>query len=290
MIEVQRELTERALEILAIPAGQTRMLLDIGAGTGISGGVLSEYEHMWVGVDISNGMLKMAANNEENEGDLMLGDMGQGFGFSPGTFDGAISISALQWLCTAEQKCHNPIRRLNKFFQSLYSCLIKGARCAFQFYPSNPEQVEMITNAAMKNGFTGGIIVDYPNSKKAKKYYLFLIAGFSTEMHNEAKSVIFPKAKTGEPGQSDDEMAGGEGDDDSDEDENGRKYKKKEQQVGLFGTKSIKKHHRAKKYHSEFGQVKSKSWILAKKERAKRQGKDSVNDSKYSGRKRSSRF
>lgn len=57
---------------------------------------------MWVGVDIAKGMLGVAANNDENEGDLVLGDMGHGFGFRPGTFDGAISISALQWLCTAE--------------------------------------------------------------------------------------------------------------------------------------------------------------------------------------------
>jgi 18S rRNA (guanine1575-N7)-methyltransferase len=58
----------------------------------------------------------------------------------------------------------------------------------------------MITNAAMKNGFTGGMIIDYPNSKKAKKYYLFLVAGFSEEIYQEAKSVIMPKAKSGEPG------------------------------------------------------------------------------------------
>jgi len=45
----------------------------------------------------------------------------------------------------------------------------------------------MITNAAMKNGFTGGLIVDYPNSQKAKKYYLFLMAGYSEEIMNEAR-------------------------------------------------------------------------------------------------------
>lgn len=52
----------------------------------------------------------------------------------------------------------------------------------------------MITNAAMKNGFTGGLIIDYPNSKKKLKYFLFLMAGFSEEIHNEAKSVIMPGA------------------------------------------------------------------------------------------------
>lgn len=54
----------------------------------------------------------------------------------------------------------------------------------------------------MKNGFTGGMIIDYPNSKKAKKYYLFLVAGFSEEIYQEAKSVIMPKAKSGEPGEN----------------------------------------------------------------------------------------
>ena len=32
-------------------------------------------------------------------GDLFLADMGQGLSFRPGTFDAAISISAVQWLC-----------------------------------------------------------------------------------------------------------------------------------------------------------------------------------------------
>lgn len=48
----------------------------------------------------------------------------------------------------------------------------------------------MITRIAMKNGFTGGLIVDYPNSKKARKYYLFLMAGFSEEIQAEAKKAI----------------------------------------------------------------------------------------------------
>lgn len=34
--------------------------------------------------------------------------------------------------------------------------------------------MEMLTNAAIKSGLTGGIYIDYPNSKVAKKYYLVL--------------------------------------------------------------------------------------------------------------------
>lgn len=35
----------------------------------------------------------------------------------------------------------------------------------------------MITSAAMKSGFSGGLVVDFPNSTRAKKYYLVIEAG-----------------------------------------------------------------------------------------------------------------
>lgn len=37
----------------------------------------------------------------------------------------------------------------------------------------------MITNAAMKCGFSGGLIIDFPNSSKAKKIYLVIDAGYT---------------------------------------------------------------------------------------------------------------
>ena len=58
------------------------------------------------------------------EGDLFLWDMGDGLGFRPGTFDGVISISALQWLCNADKSHHKPHKRLYKFFTSLYACMV----------------------------------------------------------------------------------------------------------------------------------------------------------------------
>jgi 18S rRNA (guanine1575-N7)-methyltransferase len=61
------------------------------------------------------------------------------------------------------------MKRLKKFFESLYKCLVIGGRCCFQFYPDNPEQVDIITNAALRYGFSGGVIIDFPNSTKAKK-------------------------------------------------------------------------------------------------------------------------
>lgn len=107
-------------------------LLDIGAGSGLSGEILTEEGHDWVGMDVSGGMLGKlllfpslatafaarggaqphsrlwpsfvqeltfcflpteVALEREVEGDLFLADIGQGVPFRPGSFDGAISYA-----------------------------------------------------------------------------------------------------------------------------------------------------------------------------------------------------
>ena len=97
--------------------------------------------------------------------------------FRPGSFDGAISISVLQWLCNADTSYNSPAARLSSFFTTLYASLTRGARCVFQFYPESDDQVTFIMSQATRAGFGGGLVVDYPNSVKAKKIYLVLWVG-----------------------------------------------------------------------------------------------------------------
>ena len=95
----------------------------------------------------------------------------------------------------------NCSRRLTSFFMSLFNCLRSGARCiifhpimcraVIQLYPETPEQMELISKTATKCGFTGGLVVDFPNSAKAKKMYLVLKAG------NDPNFVV-PKGLTDE--------------------------------------------------------------------------------------------
>jgi hypothetical protein len=54
---------------------------------------------------------------------------------------------------------------------------MRGAKAVIQLYPETPQQMELITSCAMRAGFTGGLVVDFPNSTKAKKYFLCLCAG-----------------------------------------------------------------------------------------------------------------
>jgi len=197
------------------------------------------------------------AKEREVEGDVVLSDMGQGLSFRPGMFDGCLSVSALQWLMNADKSTHEPRKRTMKFFQSLYQCLARGARAVFQFYPENGEQMEMMTSCAMRAGFGGGLVVDYPNSTKAKKYFLCLFAGTPPGGYQ------LPKA-----------LGEGAEEAEEDDDEDHVKYESR-------------RHERKKNHRTS---VKNRDWVLAKKESQRKKGKEVRPDTKYTARKRGPKF
>ena len=128
IIDIQTKLSERAIELLNLPDEESCLVLDIGSvhssfsidrtpvfsmtmmmfrcGSGLSGEVLTDLGHQWVGLDISSAMLGSSssspfqiactrcrvdvAQEREVEGDLVLGDIGYGMPFRAGAFDGAI--------------------------------------------------------------------------------------------------------------------------------------------------------------------------------------------------------
>jgi len=69
MIGVQREITERAIELLKLPTDRPCLILDVGCGSGLSGNVLEEKGHVWVGLDISRDMLNVANERMESKRD-----------------------------------------------------------------------------------------------------------------------------------------------------------------------------------------------------------------------------
>eukprot|EP00607_Mallomonas_marina_P007150 CAMPEP_0182416160 /NCGR_PEP_ID=MMETSP1167-20130531/318_1 /TAXON_ID=2988 /ORGANISM="Mallomonas Sp, Strain CCMP3275" /LENGTH=247 /DNA_ID=CAMNT_0024588659 /DNA_START=139 /DNA_END=883 /DNA_ORIENTATION=- len=189
IINIQADITARAIEMLSLPKDRPSYILDIGCGSGLSGQVLEEHGHFWAGCDISEKMLEVANERESEKGDLIYHDMGLGLPFRPGSFDGVISVSAIQWLCYASSSDQDPRLRLNRFFSSLYSVLKRDAKAVLQFYPESSEQAVLISQSASKSGFTGGLVIDYPNSSKAKKYYLVL---------SFERSYTLPKARVEE--------------------------------------------------------------------------------------------
>jgi 18S rRNA (guanine1575-N7)-methyltransferase len=171
-------MTDRCLELLDLPGPS--FILDIGCGSGLSGEIIDEHGHTWAGMDISASMLAVALDRE-TYGDLILADIGQGIPFRPGTFDAAISVSAVQWLCNAESSDISPSGRLSRFFDGLYASVKRGGKAVLQFYPKNDQQRTMITGAAVKAGFGAGLLEDDPDTKN-RKIYLVLTVGSGGEL------------------------------------------------------------------------------------------------------------
>jgi 18S rRNA (guanine1575-N7)-methyltransferase len=191
-----------------------------------------------------------------------------------------VSISALQWLCNADKSSHNPVRRLRLFFQTLYNCLTRNARAVFQFYPENSEQLNLITSTAMRCGFNGGILVDFPNSTKARKVFLVIYTGQPPKKQMRART--------------------GDSDDDSDDDvdmlsssSSSSSSKKKRPTSAMFesqrGEAPSERNARRRRAKGR-APIKGRDWVIAKKERRRRQGRPVKADSKYTARKRPSAF
>ncbi|XP_038694082.1 18S rRNA (guanine-N(7))-methyltransferase RID2-like isoform X1 [Tripterygium wilfordii] len=297
IIEIQAKLSERALELLALPDdGVPRLLLDIGCGSGLSGETLSENGHQWIGLDISQSMLDVALEREV-EGDLLLSDMGQGLPLRTGVIDGAISISAIQWLCNADKSSHEPRLRLKAFFGSLYRCLARGAKAAFQVYPENVAQRELILSSAMRAGFAGGVVIDYPHSEPVNQLIVrqsFLrgediialsvsICVHLSDMHFSKMRKEFVVLTCGPPSISSSvpQGKGQDGESCSDDESSGDEEDQ---------TVCISDRHRPRKKQKVTKKGRTRQWILKRKEKGRRKGNVVPRDTKYTGRKRKARF
>lgn len=192
---IQAQMTLRALELLNLEQDSPHLLLDVGCGSGLSGEILTEEGYNWVGMDIAPSMLASALDRQV-EGDLFLADIGNGIPFRAGTFDAAVSISVIQWLCNADASHADPKKRVLHFFNTLYASLKRGGKFVAQFYPMNDRQTQTILEAAKIAGFGGGLIIDDPESKRHKKYYLVLTAGQSDRAINLAGAEMDVEEKT----------------------------------------------------------------------------------------------
>ena len=108
--------------------------------------------------------------------------------------------------------------------------------------------------------FAGGITVDYPNSTKAKKFYLCLSFERTYQVPqglDDAAMIATAHANS------------------------------HTQQQNMIVSRSSSGSRKGKAKKAAF---KSKEWIVAKKSRMQMQGKVTKTDSKYTGRKRKSRF
>lgn len=294
--QIQASMTNRALDLLNL--SDPSFILDCGCGSGLSGEILSQAGHTWVGMDISPSMLDIALQRQQQrdqqsqmsnsrngsmqtdeshdedqdeddsmdeesdsnssaaipgpDGDLLLTDLGQGVPFRPGSFDAAISISALQWLCNVETTTQTSQQtaesRLRRYFDTLYVALRRGGKAVIQFYPRNETQRNMISQAAIRAGFGAGLLEDDGGTKNVKVYLVLSVGG------GDITGVV----------------EGWEGVDVED----GRRVREAKLKNGGKSP----------------GKKGGKAWVMNKKDKMRAKGKVVKGDSKYTGRSRGPKF
>ncbi|WUR03556.1 putative methyltransferase BUD23 [Vairimorpha necatrix] len=181
---IQKEITRKCFDLLELQS--PGLILDIGCGTGISGGVLSENNCEWIGIDISKDMLNICQSKGESL-DQIRSDAGEGLTFKPGIFDGVISVSAIQWLFQSYNSSHIPKKRIRTFFTSLYSVVKPSTKCVLQFYLKNKKDIEILKNEATRAGFYGGIHIEKPNTKNVKQY--LILQNYISEHKKKVKKI-----------------------------------------------------------------------------------------------------
>ena len=84
IINIQRDIADRCIELLNLPEGKSAYILDVGCGSGLSGQALEEAGHVWLGCDISPSMLEVAREEQDADstGDVLRHDMGLGLPFT----------------------------------------------------------------------------------------------------------------------------------------------------------------------------------------------------------------
>merc|ERR1712087_761911 len=163
-------------------------------------------------------------------------------------------------------------------------------------YPTAASQLELISECAMKAGFVFSMIVDYPNSSKAKKYYILLDSGSvkrvlpkaltTTESHTEKQLYRHPNddAKDSETKHNDAEQIRMQSGKDPIELQAMREH-------FVHGDKKKSKHLKFASRKRGVDRFQDRDWVIQQKQRRAARGHKNVPaDSKYTARKRKPRF
>ena len=177
----QKVLTDRALELAGMPPGtdlQHKLVLDLGGGTGLSSKAFQDMGAWTINVDLSSHML-----HESTAHDAVRLDMGQPLPFREGSFDAAVSMSALHYLCEDEvgtARGHQD--RLRACFSSVRRCVnwdpSTNHPVVFQFFPqpseSDPTFANRTREAARAEGLAATVVVDQPHHTAGWRWFLRL--------------------------------------------------------------------------------------------------------------------
>ncbi|MFX1278113.1 MAG: class I SAM-dependent methyltransferase [Promethearchaeota archaeon] len=169
MRKIQQKITLRALELMNFSI-KVPLILDAGCGPGFASMLLKEMGYRVVGLDIIFNFLHHYEINDLNpiNADMCLAP------FKPNTFDGIVSISALQWIFKDITNKNMRIDLIN-LITLFYSILRSNSNAVIQFYPKNDEIMDTIGKIVAENtNFEGQYIIDNPQNPRKRRIFLVL--------------------------------------------------------------------------------------------------------------------
>ena len=170
LMRIQEKIVIRALELLDLQERRS-FILDAGSGPGFAAIYLNEIGMKTIALDLIKDFLTYYDLRDLNP---IVADMCY-LPFKPETFDGIISISALQWVIRDLDK-QSTKRNIINLAKTCYLILKPHSKAIFQFYPKNHQIMKTLGNIFINNtSFKGHYVIDNPEIPKKRKMYLTLI-------------------------------------------------------------------------------------------------------------------
>lgn len=149
VVQKQLQLSARALQLLfeaaflvTAPGKAPALLGELGCGSGLSARLIDSLGLTWVGIDVSSDMLALAASAPGQRSGLLQADLGQGLPLRSCCLDGAISVSAVQWLLPRNADTEG-CKCVSTFLTALFACLRPGAPAVAQLYLRHAQDAQV---------------------------------------------------------------------------------------------------------------------------------------------------
>ncbi|HEV8289647.1 MAG TPA: class I SAM-dependent methyltransferase, partial [Candidatus Norongarragalinales archaeon] len=157
MQNIQEQLALRAIELLGLPYGSK--ILDAGCGTGISMTTAKKVGYKVEGFDSSHAMLSVAKKHrlKVKHGDL------RNIPFDDASFDGVISITALQWILSRDLE-----RNVSKTVAEMHRVLKAKGKGAFHFLPESLVQAKKVLRL-FQEAFDASLLIENPDNPRKRK-------------------------------------------------------------------------------------------------------------------------
>jgi 18S rRNA (guanine1575-N7)-methyltransferase len=170
LMRIQERIAKRVIEILNF-SDHNKLILDAGCGPGFASYYMLRKGLKLISLDLIDEFLKVYEMSNLNpiNGDMCYSPI------RPNTFDGIVSISALQWIYR-DMYDFADNKKMIDLVKSFYSILKINGVVVIQFYPQNKKILDSIGNIFIKHApFKGSFIFDDVDSPRKRKIYLKLI-------------------------------------------------------------------------------------------------------------------